>query len=462
MEKFIKNSISILIFLSGCIFYAQNQNKLFADFGNGSYTTYKTETSYDYNNVKKIKFLPVSKPWPVTIELGTSKDFEGNSQLSAVIVSRQGVIKEKFIADIPENPVYFAYKDFRLSVIGDKIYYYEWNNNNATIIYLLTKSSVDSYDSEIEKVNNYIRNSFKNQKDSKEKIAEVNLANVQKEAAENSLKGKTIKSLEIVMIDIPKELGVKSPVKFGVKATTNDGKIYSTTNLGGKTLWDDFKITTTDGIHVEDAIEIHEDASKIMNDELKFSVSSKYTSGVSAEKIIPLNYAFSSYTIDKNGRSSYEMAKLAIIGGTVKTSESGKSLELKIQKATTKKTNLPIYKIEVTEVASGKVVQRIKIAQNTILNVYANGGFADNGKDEKTLTFGKAVKAGDGSNGGDGGNITVLKSADASAINLNIYNKGAKGGRAGVGVSITYNGTSGRDGKDGATINKQFTGNLNW
>ena len=103
--------------------------------------------------------------------MGTSKDFDGNLQVASVIVSRQGVIKENFVADIPENPVYFAYKDFRLSVIDNKIYYYEWNNNNATIIYLLTKGGVDSYDVEIEKVNNHIRNSFKNQQGAKGKIA---------------------------------------------------------------------------------------------------------------------------------------------------------------------------------------------------------------------------------------------------------------------------------------------------
>lgn len=456
-----KNWCLLLLFLCSVAF-GQNQNKLFTDFGNGSYTTYKTETSFNYDNVKKIKFIPVTKPWPVSLEMGSSKDFDGNLQVASVIVSRQGVIKEKFVADIPENPVYFAYKDFRLSVIDDKIYYYEWNNNNATIIYLLTKSGVDSYDSEIEKVNNHIRNSFKNQQGAKGKIAEVKEANAKKEAIENSLKGKTVKNIEIVMVDVPKELGVKSTVKFGVKATTADGKTYSTPNLGGKTLWEDFTITTTDGTYVDDAIEIHEDASKITNDELKFTVAVKYAPSVSSQKTIPLNYAFTTYTIDKTGRSSNTLASLAMIGGTVKSSEAGKSLDLKIQKGSTKKTNLPIYKIEVTDVATGKIIYRLKLSKNTLLHVYAKGGPTDNGMDQKTLSFGKAKKAGDGTSGGDGGTITVSKSADAMDINLNIYNNGAKGGRGGIGVSISYNGTPGRDGRDGAIINKPFTGNLSW
>ena len=188
--------IILLIHVFFCLsVIGQNQNSLFSKFGNGSYKTFKTETSFDYNNTKKVKFVEVSKPWPVSLEMGTSNDFEGNTMISKIVISRQGVIKENFTPDLAENPVYFAFKDFRISVIDDKIYYYEWNNNNATIIYLLTKSSVSSYDSEVEKVNEYIRNSFKNQQGAKGKIAEVKKANEQKIAEENSLKDNYSKTI---------------------------------------------------------------------------------------------------------------------------------------------------------------------------------------------------------------------------------------------------------------------------
>ena len=457
---FIKTLFLLLLSIGS---NAQNQNKLFADFGNGSYKTYKTETNYNIDNVKSVKFIEVSKPWPVTIEVGNTKDFDGNTQLESVTISRQSVIKEKFVADIPENPVYFSFKDYRISVIDDKIYYYEWVNNNATIVYLLTKSGISSYDNEVEKVNNHIRDSFKNQASAKGKIAEVRTENAKKEAELNSLKGKTVKSLEIVMVDAPTEIGMKSTAKFGIKATTPDGKVYSTSNIGGKTSFDDFKVTTTDGTYVDDGIEIHEDASKITNDELKFTVASKYTPAVTATKILPLNYAFKTYTLNHNGKSVNELAQQAMIGGTVKNAGRGKSLELKIQKTTTKNSNLPIYKVEVIDVLSGKTINRFKFSQNTVINVYANGGEASNGPNTKTSMKGATLKkAGDGTNGGNGGDITITKATDANQILLNVFNKGARGGKAGEGNSIYYNGNPGQSGTDGQIINKTLNGALNW
>lgn len=452
-------------FLLGLLFasfvtMAQNQNKLFVAFGDGSYTTYKTETSYDYNNKTIVKFQQASKPWPVTITASSSKDFDGNTQLESVTVSRQGVIKEKFTPDIPENPVYFEYKSFRLSVVGTKIYYYEWNNDTATIVYLLTKGGVSSYDSEVETINNHVRNSFKNQAGAKGKITEVKEANAKKEAAENSLKGKTIKSIEIVMVDVPAILGSKVSVKFGVKAVATDGKTYSTTNIGGKTSMEDFAVATTDGLFIDDAIEIHEDISKVSNDELKFTVASKYTPAVKVQKVIPLNYAFSTFDIKQNGMTTDEVRALSPFKDN-KNGGGAKSLEVKIQKATTK-SGLPIYKVEVVDITSGKIVSKIKISENTKLNIYANGGYADNGSDSKKPVAGTYRKAEDGKNGGDGGNVVVSKSSDAAAVQLNVFNKGGNGGKGGEGAGVGLHGSPGRDGKAGTITNKTLSGGLTW
>ncbi|MFZ1307185.1 MAG: hypothetical protein WAR80_15170, partial [Ferruginibacter sp.] len=375
---------------------AQNQNKSFADFGAGSYSTYKMESSYDYNNVKKYKFEKVSKQWPVTMQQGAGKDFEGNTVLETVTISRQGVIKENFVPDIPENPVYFGYKDFRITAIGNKIYQYEWSNDNATIIYILSKGDVSGYESEKSTLENHVRDAFKNQLAARGKLNEVKAANAQKDAAENTLKGKTVKTIEIEMVEMPKEMGLRSTVKFGIKATTADGKTYSTPNIGGKTPWDDFEIKTTDGVFVEEAIEVHEDASKIKNDELKFMVSSKYSTAVTAQKVIPLNYESVKFNIIHKGRSGSQWIR--DVGGVLQpyNGEPGKSLELKIQKATTKNTNLPIYKIEVIESKTGKVINRLKVSQNTAINVDITGGPGDKGADRKDR------KADDGKDGGSG------------------------------------------------------------
>ncbi len=436
--------------------FAQNQNKLFADFGAGSYSTYKMESSYGYNNEKKYKFEKVSKQWPVALQQGAGKDFEGNAVIETVTISRQGVIKENFVPDIPENPVYFGYKDFRITAIGNKIYQYEWSNDNATIIYILSKGDVSGYETERSTLENHVRSAFKNQLAARGKLNEVKAANAQKDAAENTLKGKTVKSIEIEMVEIPKEMGLRSTVKFGIKTTTTDGKTYSTPNIGGKTPWSDFEIKTTDGIFVEEAIEVHEDASKVSNDELKFTVSSKYTSAVSAQKIIPLTYDFASYTIKHIGRYGNQWRRE--VGGVQMASrgEDGKSLELKIQKAITKNSNLAIYKIEVIDTKTGKVINRLKLSQNTLIHVRVNGGEGDKGNDRKDR------KADDGMDGGNGGDVIISKSADAGNVNINVVSTGGKAGKGGIGPGPLSNGNPGRDGRDGKVTNKILSGNLNW
>lgn len=435
---------------------AQNQNKLFSDFGAGSYNTYKTESSFDYNNSKRYRFEKVSKQWPVNLQQGTSKDFDGNAVIETVIISRQGVIKENFVPDIPENPVYFGYKDFRITVIGNKIYQYEWSNDNANIIYILSKGDVAGYETEKSTLENHVRNAFKDQLAARGKLNEVKAANAEKDAAENTLKGKSVKSIEIQMVDIPKEMGLKSTVKFGIKATTADGKTYSTPNIGGKTPWSDFEIKTTDGIFVDEAIEVHEDASKVANDELKFTVSSKFTAAVTAQKVIPLNYEVSKFNIVHKGRAGWQWIR--DVGGVLQpySGESAKSLELKIQKATTKNTNLPIFKIEVIDTKAGKVINRLKVSQNTIINVDVTGGPGDGGSDRKDR------KGDDGKDGGNGGDVVMTKGADVSNVNVNLYTNGGKGGKGGNGPTALSTGAAGRDGRNGVISNKVLAGGLNW
>lgn len=456
MKALLHMLLAVLIAVIAIPVTAQNQNKSFADFGAGSYSTYKMESSYDYNNVKKYKFEKVSKQWPVTMQQGAGKDFEGNPVIETVTISRQGVIKENFVPDIPENPVYFGYKDFRITVIGNKIYQYEWSNDNATIIYILSKGDVSGYETEKSTLENHVRDAFKNQLAARGKLNEVKAANAQKDAAENTLKGKTVKTIEIEMVEIPKEMGLRSTVKFGIKATTADGKTYSTPNIGGKTPWADFDIKTTDGIFVEEAIEVHEDASKVSNDELKFTVSSKYTSGVSAQKIIPLTYEFTSYTIKHIGRYGNQWRRE--VGGVQMASrgEDGKSLELKIQKGLTKNSNLPVYKIEVIDTKTAKVINRLKLSQNTLINVRVNGGDGDKGNDRKDR------KADDGMDGGNGGDVIISKSADAGNVNINIVSTGGKAGKGGNGPTAFSNGSPGRDGRDGKITNKTLAGGLGW
>lgn len=454
--------LSCFVFIFCLVTIAQNQNKLFNDFGNGTYTTYKAESKSTLSGGYALKLEKLAKQWPVLIQPSSSKDFDGNLILESVIISRQGVLKENFTPDIPENPVYFGFKDQRVSIIGDKIYYYEWLNDNAKIIYLLSKNSVDDYDNEKQKLENHIRGAFKNQQAARGKLNEIREANSLKEAAENSLKGKSVKSIELVVVDLPTQLGLRSTIKFGVKAITADGKVYSTPNIGGKTTWDDFIIKTNEGNYVEDAVEIFDDAAKVPNDEVKITVASKYSSTLTTQKIFPLNYATDKFIIKQNGRHGYEW--LRDVGGVQMPyrGENGKTLDIKIQQGLTKTTNIPIYKIEVIDIQSGKIINRIKVSAKTILTIDVRGGDGDKGSNRKSQSLGKYVKADDGKDGGNGGNITIHQSADSKDLNLIIVNNGGKAGSGGEGISNLYNGMAGRDGKDGTVTTKVLVNKMNW
>lgn len=441
-------SLSIL-FLNGI---AQNQNALMAEWGNGTYTVYKNEDG---------KLNKTSKPWPVEMKMGAAKDFDGNTQLDAVVISRQGVIKEEFKADIPENPVYFGFKDFRISVFGDKMYYYTYTPGNAEIYFILTKGGgVDNIKREKEVLQDYVKAAFEKQASAKGKVQEIKKANEQKLIAESSLKDKKIKKIEIVMLDVPKELGMRSIVKFGIKATAEDGKVYSTPNLGGYTPWSDFEVKTSDGVYTDDQIQVHDDASKLVNDQLSFKVTSKYHPNISASETFPLNYAFKTLNfafINKEGKEIY-YRNAGIFQDYNYKGADGSNLDIKVQKSTLKGQSTPIYKIEIVNANDGKVLERLKVSENTVVNISASGIYGRDGY--KASRSDKPAE--NGAKGGDGGNVTIYKAPNASSVLLNVKSDGGRGGQGGKGSYSGLNGSPGPDGKPGYIQEKTLSGNLTW
>lgn len=444
------------LFFMFCVVFqlvsAQNQNKNIADFGEGSFSTFKNSG----------KLEKVSKLWPIQIQKGTRLDAEGNTMIPQVIVSKMGIIKETFTPDIAENPVYFGLRDFRITAINDKLYYYTYTPGKAEILFILTKNgSVSSLENEKQTLESFIKDAFKNQQSTKGQLADIQKANEEKLLAESSLKGKDIKKIEIVLKDVPQELGMRSIIKFGLKATSSDGKMYSTPNLGGYTPWSDFDVKTSEGVYTDDQIQVNDDAKTLTNDALTFKVSSKYHPAISATETIALNYAFKKIDLNFIGTNGLEInwRQAGVLQEFNYKGQNGASLDIKAQKATSKNKNAAIYKIEIINVSNGKVLERFKISENTVVNVNISGIY---GRDGNNSFKNEAKQAQNGSDGGNGGNATIYKSADAQNISLNVISNAGKGGAGGKGMSSFYNGSAGKDGKSGMITNKTLSGSLNW
>lgn len=441
----------IFLMLTFC-FYGQNQNKAMSAFGDGNYTTFKNDG----------KLEKVAKTWPVQLNMGSGSDAEGNPMIQSIIVSKMGVIKETFTPDIAENPVYFGLRDFRITVIDDKMYYYTYTPGNATILFILSKSgSVGNIEREKQTLEAFVKNAFENQQSTKGQLAEMQKANEQKLLAESSLKGKDIKKIEIVLKEVPKELGIRSIVKFGLKATAADGKVYSTPNLGGFTPWTDFDVKTAEGIYTDDQIQVNDDAKTLTNDALTFKASSKFHPGISASETIPLNYAFKKLDVNFLGREGLEInrRRAGVLNEFDYMGVIGASLDIKVQKAVSKNQNLTIYKIEIINVYDGKVLERFKVSENTVVNINISGiyGREGTGRSKNDLK-----QAGNGQDGGNGGNATIFKSSDAQSAQINVIANGGRGGAGGRGATNFYNGAAGNNGKSGTITNKTLAGSLNW
>lgn len=430
---------------------AQNQNKLIADFGDGTYTAYKVTEG------KNPSFEKVSKQWPVKITKGSGKDAQGNDIIEMVTVSRMGILNDEMKPDIKENPVYFNLTDNRITVKDGLMFYYTWSNDNANIKYVLAKNgSPGGYSSEKSGLEAFVRAGFANQQATRGEIKAKQAEIAKADAAKNTIKDKKIQSLEIVTTEVPAAMGMQSIVKFGIKAIGADGAEYKTPNIGGKTPWDDFEVTSKEGIFSDEAITVKDDGTQLLSGELTFTVASKANPSVKTTKSILLNFNFPNWYINVNGlwgmevkvRPNYAMNGL-----------DASSLDIKVVKAKLKSGD-EVYKVEATDKAHIRPTYKFMVSTSTVLTISALGGNGQKGRDTKTDR--NPTKAGDGSNGGNGGNITITKDPSAADFNITVNNTGGPGGDAGVGYSSLYHGNRGRDGNSGKTDVQVKPVKLSW
>jgi hypothetical protein len=430
MKHLFSLILPILAFLG--INAQENQNIELGKLSSGNFTVNKV-----LENNGNFKFEIASKQWPISF----TKD--GNNY-SEVTVNRAGIIEEKYQADLPGFPAYYKSEtsEIVITAIDKKIYYYSYSiKTGASIKYIFSESKVKNYADEKATLDNY-RNSIKElQSTTRTQRIEENNAQAAKQEEENTLKGKIIKSINVVPVKKPTEVGLLSIIAIGVEFTLDNGKVLKTKNLGGFTPYTDFDVEVSGGDYAGGDFKVADDSRKITGDKIEITVWSKFDAKkVKGKYSCPANYKIDvNYNFSGNSGAS---GRGGTVGYTIngKNGTDGKSINITV--TSMQLNGESVNKIVIIDAYSGSVLVESKMNINNTLNINANGGSGGNG----------SVDFGNGGNGGDagnGGNVTVSGSGAAS-LKISVTNNGGTGGVGGKAKNQSFTqGMNGRNGNKG-------------
>jgi hypothetical protein len=423
MQKFMKKLLfSLISVLTTLTLTAQSQSELLKDFSSKTLVP----ATVIKNSSKEIK----TKEWLISIETT-------NSNISKITLWRAGVLEEIYEPDIPSMPSYFYNNQARICYLNGVFHYYRPGQNSISVLYLLAdnKEKLEVYDvTKTEKnILEYLEKMRVQQRGAKEAFVSDLEDKKEEERLANSLKGKNIKSLEIVWLTKDTETGMQSKIQFGVKALATDGKIFSTDNLGGTTPWDDFTITSVGAIPGQEYLTVETDVTKILNDRVSVTVKNKFSPTITASSSIKISYA-TPVNLLFTGRQGCP----PLISGTGTSGGRAQTLQLTVSNSY---DNQYVLIEIVPEVGS---IHKLKLQKGVRLAIDATGGNGCSGQSSSNSSSG-----GRGGNGGNGGIITIIKSANLLGDNIAIFNTGGRSGKGGKGVS--YEGAKGNNGGDGVT-----------
>lgn len=431
----MKYLASFLLF-TATIFSAksqENQNTELAKLTSGNFTVYKVVESGS-----NFKFELASKQWPIAFNK------EGD-KFKEIVVNRAGIIEEKYEADLLAFPAYYKSSTLEpvVSAIDKKIYYYTWSvKTGASIKYIFSESKIKNYADEKSIIDNY-RNTIKElQTTARNQRIEDNNAIAEKLAEENTLKGKNIKSINIIPVNKPAEIGLLTIIGIGVEFVLDNGKILKTKNLGGLTPYTDFETEVAGGDFAGGDFKVADDSRKIPTDKIEITVWSKFDDKKLKGKFNQaINYKTDiNYNFQGNS-GAYGRAYTS--GYTINGSNGADGKSVNITVTGMLINGEKINKLVITDAYSGRVMSEAKLHINNTININTNGGNGGNGSEEKT------GNGGSGGNGGNGGNVS-LSGNGASSLKIATSSYGGKGGVGGKPKTSTYfsgpNGTSGKNG----------------
>lgn len=412
-----RNLIGVFVILFASVF-SQNQNTKLLGFN---------ATSLVPASVTDGKLQIKAKAWPISIER------QGNAIIKIVLL-RAGILEEVYQPDIPSFPSYFYTADNRLCFISGVFVYYKMNNGTPAISYVLAENADKLNNCSISKLNSELVDYFamisSEQRTAKEDFKEDLEADKAKEKLENSIKDKNIKSLEIVWLTDAEKTGMQSKIQFGIKAIDANGKVFSTDNLGGKTSWEDFIITSKGAVAGDEYLTVDTDGSKIFNDMVYLDVKSKYQPALNVKSSLKLAYN-TPIKLVYNGKHGCP----PLTSGT--GTRGGKAPNAELNVCNSKDNKFVLIEVKI----NGTVLHKVKLNKDVPFYLDVTGGGGCSGKSEKT------VQGGRGGDAGNGGDVIVNKDLKLTGDNLIIYNSGGKGGKGGKGKPL--DGPNGSDGNSG-------------
>ena len=410
----------------------ENQNTELSKLASGNFTVNKV-----IENGSNFKFEVAAKQWPITFKK------EGEN-FTEVVVNRAGIIEEKYQADLPGFPAYYKSEtsEIVITAIDKKIYYYSFSiKTGASIKYIFSDSKVKSYADEKSTLDEYRTKIKELQTTTRTQRIEVNNAAQAKQEEENTLKGKTIKSINVVAVTKPTEVGLLSIIAIGVEFTLDNGKVLKTKNLGGFTPYTDFEVEVSGGDFAGGDFKIADDSRKIPGDKIEITVWSKYDAKkIKGKYTCPANYKTDiNYNFAGNSGAS---GRGGTVGYTIngKNGTDGKSINVSV--TAIQLGGEQVNKIVITDTYSGSVITEAKMNTNFTLNINANGGNGGSG----SVDFGNGGSGGDAGNGGN----VVVSGSGASSLKISVTNNGGTGGVGGKAKTQSYSpGTNGRNGSKG-------------
>lgn len=222
--------------------------------------------------------------------------------------------------------------------------------------------------------------------------------------AKYGLEGKNVKSIEI-FASVPKIFGQFIPYSYYLVATLADGTKISTKDGGYR---NDYEVTTTKS-DFKGAIE----SGFLSSDELVITAKVKSKPSVTKTKKISIPY---------NSDISF---LLYGHGWNHRNGDRGSNATIKIKQEAHTVTGEPVLRVRIESTAAHAKLREFSISPNNAIVIDCHGG--DGGND------------GGHFNGGDGGNVKVIKDPSVKHFTVD-YN--LNGGKAGG-----YNASAGRDGK---------------
>lgn len=232
-----------------------------------------------------------------------------------------------------------------------------------------------------------------------------------------SLEGKDVVKIEVINIKVPEKFGHFRGFTFDVMATLKDGSKISTEGFSQGYI-SDYTITYSAANYSAGSI----NSGFVLGDKIKVTATSKFNPKNTDSKDVTLLYN-EDISFNYNGTT---WSRSAGIGAN--------SYRIEVKQVKHAVNATAVLMIRIFDTNSSTMISEFKMASTQTLKFYAKGG--NGGTDD-----------GKGFNGGNGGNITVIKDPSVKEFNISYE---IFGGRGGAGHNSSLSGRDGRDGRDGA------------